>query len=384
MSAANDAGNGRVALFLPTLHGGGAERMMLNIAKGLSERGIETDLMLASAEGPFLRHIPANVRVVDLRAPRVLASLRPLAVYLRRNQPVSLLSTLGHANIVALWARRMANVRTKIVIREANTLSHSSRHAQHIKGRLSPVLMRMFYPWADDIVAISRGVARDLSLKTGLPAESIRVIHNPAVTPELVARAKEPLGHPWYSPGEPPVLLGAGRLVRQKDFPTLIRAFRIVKESRPARLIILGEGDERERLWFLVRELGLENDVSLPGFVENPQAYMARSAVFVFSSAWEGFGNVLVEAMAAGTPVVSTDCESGPGEILQNGAYGRLVPVGDVTALADAISATLRSPLTPKKLKERALEFSLERVIEEYAALLTRFEPAEQFGMRAS
>ena len=384
MSAANDAGNGRVALFLPTLHGGGAERMMLNIATGLSERGIETDLILANAEGPFLRHIPANVRVVDLQAPRVLASLRPLTVYLRHNQPVSLLSTLGHANIVALWARRMANVRTKIVIREANTLSHSSRHAQHIKGRLFPMLMRMFYPWADDIVAISRGVARDLSLKTGLPAESIRVIHNPAVTPELAARAKEPLGHPWYSPGEPPVLLGAGRLVRQKDFPTLIRAFRIVKESRPARLIILGEGDERERLWFLVRELGLENDVSLPGFVENPQAYMARSAIFVFSSAWEGFGNVLVEAMAAGTPVVSTDCESGPGEILQNGAYGRLVPVGDATALADAISATLRSPLTPKKLKERALEFSLERVIEEYAALLTRFEPAEHFGMRAS
>lgn len=365
-------GNDRVAFFLATLHGGGAERMMLNLAGGFVKRGIETDLVLANSEGPLLQQIPAGVRVIDLRATRVLTALRPLTAYLRHNEPISLLSTLGHANIVALWARRLAKARTSIVVREANMPSDASRHAYHTKGRLFPLLLRKFYPWADDIIAISQGVAKNLASVTGLPPESISVIHNPAFTPELAMKAKEPLEHPWYAPGEPPVLLGVGRLVKQKDFPTLIRAFHILRKERPIRLIILGEGDERQYLETLVSELGLVNDVQLPGFVKNPHAYMARSATFVFSSAWEGFGNVLVEAMATGTPVVSTDCESGPAEILLNGTYGRLVPVGDARALADAILATLSDPIAPSKLKDRVLEFSLERIVDKYAAILVQ------------
>jgi glycosyltransferase involved in cell wall biosynthesis len=167
------------------------------------------------------------------------------------------------------------------------------------------------------------------------------VIYNPVLTPELIKSTKEPLDHPWFAPGEPPVVLGAGRLVEQKDFPTLIRAFAQVRQVRPARLMILGSGREQKRLEALVRELNLEEDVALVGFVKNPSAYMAYSPVFVLSSAWEGFGNVIVEAMAVKTPVVSTDCQSGPAEILDNGKYGSLVPVGDTKAMAEAILSVL-------------------------------------------
>ncbi|MCA1995460.1 MAG: glycosyltransferase, partial [Coleofasciculus sp. S288] len=200
------------------------------------------------------------------------------------------------------------------------------------------------------IVAVSQGVATDLARTASLPLERIQVIYNPVVTPELLTRAKEPLDHPWFNPGEPPVILGVGRLVEQKDFSTLIRAFNQVRQIQPARLMILGSGREKSRLKALVQELGLEDDVAMPGFVQNPYAYMARSAVFVLSSAWEGFGNVIVEAMAVGTPVVSTDCQSGPAEILDDGKYGSLVPVGDSKAIAEAILSVLSGNSKPVNL----------------------------------
>jgi glycosyltransferase involved in cell wall biosynthesis len=211
---------------------------------------------------------------------------------------------------------------------------------------------------------------------SGLHSKDIRVIYNPVVTPEVLKKAKEPVAHPWFAQGEPPVLLGVGRLVKQKDFATLVRAFALVRQRRPARLMILGDVDKREplikpQLEALVRELGLEGEVMLPGFVDNPHAYMAKAAVFVLSSIYEGFGNVVAEALAAGTPVVSTDCESGPAEILDNGKYGRLVLVGDAEALADAILATLNEPTDPEVLQERSRVFSIEKVIDQYLEVLS-------------
>jgi len=218
-------------------------------------------------------------------------------------------------------------------------------------------------------VAVSRGVADDLARLTGLPREKIQVIYNPVVTPELFVKAEEPLGHPWFAAGEPPVILGVGRLHEAKDFQTLIRAFALVRKKRVARLVILGEGEERPKLEALVRELGLEEEVALPGFVDNPFKYMKRAGVFVLSSQWEGFGNVLVEAMACGTPVVSTACPSGPEEILENGRWGRLVSVGDVDALAEAIILTLDDKNHPD-VARRALDFGVQRAIDEYIRVL--------------
>lgn len=360
-----------MALFLPSLRGGGAERVMVNLARGFVERGLAVDLVLAKAEGPYLSQVPREVRVVDLQASRVLTSLPGLVRYLRRERPAAMLSALDHANIVAIWARKLAGVRCRVVVSVHSTLSRATVNASTSRGHLIPSLIRMFYPWADAVVAVSRGVAEDLVRTTGMPQESVKVIYNPVVTPELLEKAREPLDHPWFAPGQPPVILSAGRLTAAKDYPTLIRAFALVRAERPARLMILGEGDERANLESLVRELGLKDDISMPGFVDNPYAYMARAAVFVLSSAWEGFGNVLVEAMAVGTPVVSTDCPSGPAEILEGGRWGRLTPVSDASALAAAIIANLKEgPKDPKGLRCRARTFSLHNIVEKYLEVL--------------
>lgn len=357
-------------MFVPSLRGGGAERVMSNLACGLAERGCKVDLVLARAEGPYLTELPPEVRIVDLKVPRVLASLPGLVRYLRRERPKALLSAMDHANVMALWAKRISGVSTRLVVSIHNTASLASKNARQSKARLLPQLARRFYPWADGIVAVSQGVADDFARITSLPWERIEVIYNPVITPELLEKAKEPVEHPWFGAGHPPVILGVGRLTKQKDFPTLIRAFAVVRKQRPVRLMILGEGEERPRLEALVKELGLGADAVLPGFVANPYAYMARAAVFVLSSAWEGFGNVLVEAMACGCPVVSTDCPSGPAEIMENGKYGTLVPVGDIGELAKGIVEVLDMPPDPTALHLRADLFSVNRITDKYLEVL--------------
>jgi glycosyltransferase involved in cell wall biosynthesis len=331
-------------LFVPSLRGGGAERVMLELAHGFASRGIATDLVLPQAEGPYLSQVRPEVRLVDLQASRVLSSLPGLVGYLRRERPAALLATLTHASLVALWAKRLAQVETRVVVREANTLSMGK--GQSANQRLLPFLARRFYRWADEVVAVSEGVASDLTRTAKLSPERVHVLHNPIVTPELLALARADLDHPWFTAGAPPVVLAVGRLSRQKDFPTLLRAF-ASRRHRSARLMILGEGSERPGLEALVKSLGLTADVALPGFVENPFAYMARAGVFVLSSAWEGMPGVLIQALACGAPVVATDCESGPREVLQDGRVGRLVPVGDASALAQAIDSTLAEPRRP-------------------------------------
>jgi glycosyltransferase involved in cell wall biosynthesis len=355
----------RVAVFLPSLNGGGAERVLLTLAQGFTGRGIAVDLVLAKAAGHYSGEVPASVRVVNLGAGRVLTSLPRLVRYLRAERPAVLLTTMSHANVVGLWARRLAGGTTRVVIREANTLSVASQRGRG-RNKLLPLLVRRYYPWADEIVAVSKGVAQDLAEIADLPRSKIRVLPNPVITPELTARAAEPLDDLWFSSGAPPVILGVGRLDRQKDFPTLIHAFAAVRRQREARLLILGEGPERNRLESLLRELDLTTHARLPGFVSNPFSYMARASVFVLSSAWEGMPGALIQGMACGAPVVATDCESGPREVLAGGKFGRLVPVGDQVALADAIAATLdapRAPLPPEALEQYTGDGAVERYL---------------------
>lgn len=361
----------KIALFLPSLRGGGAERVMVNLARGFFDQGIDVDLVLVKAEGPYLSEVPGGVRVVDLHSSRVLTSLPRLTHYLRRERPQSMLSAMDHANIVAIWARKLSGVPCRVVVSVHSTLSRALTNNPNLRGYLMPNLIRIFYPWADTVVAVSNGVAEDFANITRLPRESIKVIYNPIVIPELLEKAKEAVEHPWFSRGEPPVILSVGRLTKAKDYPTLIRAFALVRRKYPARLMILGEGEERANLEALAQELGLQDDISLPGFVDNPYAYMARAAVFVLSSAWEGFGNVLVEAMAVGTPVISTDCPSGPAEILENGRWGKLVPVGDTNAMAQAILSTLSGQEVKVGFQNRALKFTIERITKYYLEALS-------------
>ena len=333
-----------IAFFLPTVRGGGAQRVVVNLLQGLSERGVPVDLVLAVAEGVFLDQLPPAVRLVDLRAGRLIRSLTPLAGYLRRERPRYLVSSMSAANLIALWAARLARRGTPVMVTVHNTISRSTFAEGALSAPLALRLMRAFYPWADSVVAVSRGAADDLARTIGLAPQKVHVIYNPVITPALLASAREAPDHPWLAPGQPPVVLGVGRLTRQKDFPTLIRAFAEVRHHGPARLIILGEGEDRPALEALVREVGIAADVALPGFQENAMAYMAHSALFVLSSAWEGLPTVLIEALAVGTRVLSTDCPSGPREILGDGTLGPLVPVGDVRAMATAILHELGSP----------------------------------------
>lgn len=342
---------------------------MVKLAGGLARRGYPVDLVLALAEGPHLADIPDAVRLVDLEASRVLTSLPSLIRYLLRERPVAMLSVMNYANIVSLWARRSSCVATRLVVSERNTLSQEVEHTSSQSGALMPWLIKRFYPWADDIVAVSKGVADDLTGVTNLPRERIKVIYNPIVTPEFKEKVEAPVTHPWLDDPQTPVLVAAGRFRPQKGFPCLLRAFAEVRRTRPVRLLLLGDGPDRDALEALVRELGLESDVSLPGFVANPYPYIARATAFVLSSGWEGLPGVLIEALYCGVPLVSTDCPSGPREILADGKYGELVPVGNVPALARAIELALANKVPPPP-RESWQPFEQEAVVSQYLNVL--------------
>ncbi len=359
----------RLAIFCHSLYGGGAEKAMLNLACGFSRLGIDVDLVLLRVEGPYLSQLPPEVRTIDLGGRRLLFSLNALRRYLRQEQPQAFLSTLDDTNIAALWARRLSGKEIRIVVNVQNTISQDAKNATQLKTRLMPQLVRWFFPWADAVVTVSQGVAEDL-FRIGVASDRIQVIHNPVVTPELFLQAQALLEHPWFASGQPPVILGVGRLEKQKDFPTLIRAFSQVRQHHLARLMILGEGNERSHLESLVQELNLTADVSLPGFVANPYAYMSRAAVFVLSSLFEGLPTVLIEAIAVGTPVVATDCQSGPAEILANGQYGKLVAIGNIQQLSQAIIETLATTPDSEALQQRASEYSLAKALSQYQQIL--------------
>lgn len=329
----------QIAIYLRLLSGGGAERMMVNLMQGLADRGLSIDLVLNKADGPYLNLVPPQVRIIDLHAPRMFQGLPKLVSYLRRERPAAMLTTLHYNVEIAIWAKRLAGVDTRLAVREANTLSSQSKHCKtdEWSGRLA----KWFYPWADEIIAVSHGVADDLSKVTGIPTAQIKVVYNPVITPSLIENSRAALDHPWLLNKAAPVVLGVGRLSEQKDFSTLIKAFAQVRQHRAAHLLILGVGPERQSLLALADGLGVKADVAFLGFVSNPHAYMKQSDVFVLSSKWEGLPNVLIEAMAVGTPVVATDCPSGAAEILAGGQYGELVEIGDSQGMATAILKVL-------------------------------------------
>ena len=359
----------RIAFFIGAFGGGGVERITASLAHNFVKLGIKVDLVLDKGGSPHLWRMPSETRIIDLKAPRLSMSLPGLIRYLRQERPFALIAADHYMNEVALLAKLLAGVSTRVIISEHNQLSRTTRYAKNLRSRLTPSFSHFLYPWADGIVAVSHGVAKDLAQTASLPLEQIQTIYNPVINPEMLANAKEPVDHPWFAPGALPVILGVGKLEAQKDFPNLIQAFAKVRRSQPARLMILGWGPDRPQLEALIQQLGLQEDVELPGYVQNPYAYMARSTVFALSSAWEGLPTVLIEAMALGTPVVSTDCESGPSEILAGGKYGYLTPVGDSEALAVEILNVLAGK--PKPIDSAWLDqFGLESATQKYLSVL--------------
>jgi glycosyltransferase involved in cell wall biosynthesis len=357
----------RVAIITSTLGGGGAQRSMIRLAGGLAERGRSVDLVLRHAAGHYATEVDPAVRVIDLHARRMAFALPALVRYFRRERPRAVLAALNYVNVIGLIARRIAGVRTRFVVSERNTLSVA--RGSSARDMLLPWLVRRFYPLADGIVAVSEGVADDLAEVTGLPRDQIQVIVNPVLTARAKEMAGEQLDHPWFTPGEPPVVISVGRLNEQKDLGTLIEAFDRIYEPRNARLLILGEGPERTRLEELIVARGLEGAVALPGWTANPYPFLRASKVFVLSSRWEGLPGALIEALYCGVPVIATDCPSGPREILGMGRHGRLVPVGDADLLGRAIADGLAGAI-PRPTLESWQPYQQEVVVDRYLDVL--------------
>ncbi len=356
-----------ISLFLPSLSFGGVERSMLNLATGLMARGERVDVVAAQAAGELAGQVPSGARVIDLNSHRVVAGLRGLARYLRRERPRALISALDHANVVALWARRLAAPETRVVVTVHCLPSAEARAARHMRGRLSPWFVRGFYGWADSVVAVSAALADDLARTCGVARKRIHVVSAPVLTPALFALAREPVTHAAFSSGEA-VILGAGRLAAQKRWEVLIRALPQIRRGACARLAILGEGPERARLQALAAELGVADAVDLPGYTPNPYAWMARAAVLALPSEYEALGAVLIEALALGARVVASDTP-GAREVLGGGKYGRLVPVGNAEALAAAVVESMAQP-RPAMPAEMLEAYTVEAVTEAYLRMI--------------
>lgn len=363
---------GRVAVYLPELLGGGAERITLTLAGGLVARGHAVDLVLNRRVGPLADQVPEGVRVTVLDRASSRAAVLPLARHLRASRPDVVLSAMSHANLAALLARQASGTRIPVVAAEHNALSARLGAARGLRVRaMYRSLGQAYRRWARSVVAVSQGVADDLVARLHLPRELVRVVYNPIVTDGLLRAADAPLDASVVGPD--PVVLAVGRLAPQKGFERLVDAFALLRKRRPARLVILGEGPERGRLEERVARLGLTGAVWMPGFVDNPHAWMARAGVVALSSRWEGLPTVLVEALAAGAPVAAFDCTFGPREILRDGALDHLVPEGDVAALAAAMDRALAEGRRPEAVaarRARALDFTLDAAVRGYEAVL--------------
>jgi len=366
---AGQPASSRLAIFLPALHAGGAERVMLNLASELSARGHDVDLVLATAVGPYLDTVPAGIRVVDLRCRRTVTALLPLVNYLRNARPSALYAAIDHANVVAIGAAAIARTATRVIASVHGPLSIDSG-ANHLRAGIVMQLARWLYRRADRVVAVSEGIRRDAIATLGLAPSQVTVIHNTVLTTDPVARGRAPLDADLADLEEKPFIVTAGRLIATKDMATLLQGFSQLAGPADLQLVILGDGPERHHLENLTGELGLSDRVRFAGFRANPFAFFARARLFVMSSRREGLPTVLIEAMAAGCPIVSTDCPHGPREILDNGRYGTLVPMADPQALAVAIEAMLGQPTPAERLAERIADFDTGRLVERHLAVL--------------
>ena len=392
----------KIAIFLPSLPAGGVARVMLQLAQAFVNQGHTVDLVLCRSDGAFMGHLPPQIRVLELKSrpvlvsrlllilknfaaiqvlflpilsslkpPKSLAFLPDLIHYLRKEQPDVLLSAKTHTNLVALWATQLAETSNRVVISERTTLGDITKTSPKWRWRFILPVLAHEYPKAGGIITVSNGVKEELAISTGLRPEKITTIYNPVLTKTIREKSLESINHPWFQKKEPtPIILGVGRLVPQKDFSTLIKAFSRVRQNQPAHLVIIGEGRQRSELETLAQSLGIDKDVWMPGLSDNPYAFMSKASMLVLSSIYEGLPNVLIEALACGCPIVSTDCPSGPSEILLKGKYGTLVPMGDIHALAQAIHHTLDHPPNRNDLLVRAADFDIEKISRQYLEVL--------------
>ncbi|MBS1214513.1 MAG: glycosyl transferase [Proteobacteria bacterium] len=360
----------RLAILVAFSGLGGVEKMVGNLLTEFASRGIAVDLLPIVRKGRSLPQCPSSVRMIDLGTRHTALAIPAISRYLRRERPNVMLAVRDRGIRSAVLARALAGSDTPLVGNLHTNLSAALVQRSPIARWWRTRSMRSYYRRLDRIIAVSQGVADDTRRMADLPEDRVVAIPNPVITRDFDALARQDRPCPGsYSEGAP-LIVAAGRLTRQKDFATLIRAFSIVRARHNCRLMILGEGGLRPELERLVSELGLSESVTLPGYVQNPYPCMASADLFVLSSRWEGSGNVITEALALGVPVVATDCPSGPAEILDNGRFGKLTPVGDVEQLALAMLATLDRPPLPESLRAAVADYTVEHSATRYLEAL--------------
>ena len=355
-----------IAFFTDKLSTGGVGKMRANLSNELVSLGCKVDLVARTTNSPYKSLFDPSVRLIEIGTTNRIFALPKLVRYLITQKPDVLISDRLRLNFLALDAKRIAMAKTKICMSVHVPLSLRLARLSPSKRKKMDKRLRSYIPRNYSIIAVSHGVAHDLKTNLGFPADKIKVVYNPAVTKGIFEMAKEEVDHPWFKDHSLPILLSAGRFYPQKDYPTLIAAFKKVLSNTKCRLMILGDGELKQDIENLIKKEGLEEWVCLPGFQKNPYKYMARADLFVLSSKWEGLPNVLLETMALGTPIVSTDCPYGPKEILKNGELGPLVPVGDVEGLAHAIVKALNNPTPSEILKSAASRFTVENSAKNY------------------
>ncbi len=363
-----------VGFFLPSLEPGGTERNVIHLVNTINKSKYNVSLILGKKEGDFVKEVPQDIAVTNLDASYSIRLFFKLITYLKYKKPDIFVSSFPRINIICIAARSCVRVRTKIMITEHSIFSLLPVIAKTPWRRtfarfFMPILAKLLYPMADSIVCVSNGIATDLKKIVNAPGK-IKVIYNPIINETIYRLAQEPVNHRWFLDRETPVILSVGRLVACKDYPTLLRAFKLVIEKQPAHLVVLGSGPEKQKLIDFAKKINIFEYVAFLGFQENPYKYMAKASVFVLSSLQEGFGNVIIEAMASGVPVVSTNCPTGPGEIIEHMKNGILVPVNDEKTMATAMLKILNNPALAEEFSEeggkKAKFFSVKKSVEEY------------------
>jgi glycosyltransferase involved in cell wall biosynthesis len=355
----------RLAFLLPNFAVGGAQRVALKLIRDFAEQGHSVDLVLLRGDGDLVQMLPGEVRIIDLKAARIRDALLPLIRYLRHETPDGVQASMWPLTCIAVVAHRISGSRARLVVSEHTTLSRGYAHFDKVRRALMRLSLKWLYPLADARVAVSNGAGDDLARLGWLKRSRVTIVYNPIDIPTRIKSSPQ-VEALWGDSGYR--ILTVGRLKPAKNYPLLLNAFARISDLN-ARLMILGEGPLRKQLERQVRELGIAERVIMPGSFPDPWPFYASADLFVLSSDYEGFGNVLIEAMAAGVPVVSTDCPHGPAEILDGGRFGRLVPSGNAEALADAIAESVAAPANAEALKRRATELS-GAAYQAYASLL--------------
>jgi glycosyltransferase involved in cell wall biosynthesis len=374
----------KIAFIFTEFNFGGIQRVITLLANRFAlENNNSVEIILLEKAGVLASNLSSKVKVVELGyvgrtsffMPKIFLPSSPLVRYLKLSEFDLVMSFATGPNLVLCWLKLLYRFQFTLILSIHGVFSLLTENRPYILRYLKLISERTLFKQGDACVCVSKGLAKMMEKLDIMPKKRIHVIYNPVISPELLLQLDLPVVHPWFKKNNSPLLISAGRLDKFKGFDHLIRSFYLLRKEYTvdAHLMILGDGPEKFFLESLINDLHIEGNVELLGFVTNPLAYIAKADAFVLASQYEGFGNVIVEAIACGVNVVCTDCRYGPREILEDGKWGRLVPLGDINALTKAIYDTLLHPLPIDFLKTRSNDFTVERVFDTYNDLFKRF-----------